>query len=87
MYKSAIPSRQSSHRHTSLPMDEVDAKEEAESVESIRSKGEGRDPEKFPFRTDGEPAALSILAISRDSMRDRGLPRGGGEVARLEVEG
>lgn len=89
MYRSAMPRRQSSQRQTSLPMDDVEAKEDAESVESILSRGEGRDPERFPFRTEGEPAALSILAIRRDSMRDRGLPRVGGEVARArdDVEG
>lgn len=85
MYRSDIPSRQSSQRQTSLPREDVEAKLEAESVESILSKGEGRDPERFPLRTEGVPAARSILAISRDSMRDLGLPRDGGEVARLRL--
>lgn len=73
-------------------MEEVEAKEDAESVESILRRGEGKDPERFPLSTDGVPAALSILAINRDSIRDLGLPSDGGEVAKFdkdvkEVEG
>lgn len=81
-----MPSRQSSQRQTSLPMEDVEAKDDAESVESILRRGEGREPERLPLRTDGVPAALSILAIKRDSMRDLGRPRDGGEVAKFDKD-
>lgn len=81
-----MPRRQSSQRQTSLPMEDVEAKDDAESVESILRRGEGREPERLPLRTDGVPAALSILAIKRDSMRDLGRPRDGGEVAKFDKD-
>ncbi|KAJ4451451.1 hypothetical protein ANN_02913 [Periplaneta americana] len=68
MYRSAMPRRQSSHLQTSL---DVEDKELAESVESVRSSsaggsGEGGDPDK-------QAPAFSILATSSVSIRDLGL--------------
>jgi hypothetical protein len=68
MYRSAIPRRQSSHLQTSL---DVEDKELAESVESVRSNSAGRgdggedDVKQAP--------AFSILATRSVSISVRGL--------------
>lgn len=68
LYKSAIPSRQSSHRHTSSPIarDDKEPRLEVESRESVRISGRsGRAP---------PPAANSIFLANNDSIKVRCLP-------------
>ena len=69
MYRSAIPRRQSSHLQTSL---EVEDKELAESVESVRSNSAGGRGDGGEVDVKQTPA-FSILATSSVSISVRGL--------------
>lgn len=69
MYRSPIPRRQSSHLQTSL---EVEDKELAESVESVRSNSAGGRGDGGEVDVKHAPA-FSILATSSVSIRERGL--------------
>lgn len=77
-----MPRMQSSHRQTSLPIEDVEPKELVEPVESMRTSGAGS-----PLRREGEPAARSILAINSVSMSDRGLEEGDDRWRWLEIDG
>lgn len=70
--RSAIPSKQSSHRHTSLFIDDIESSELVEPIESVRTS-EGCDPYWCPRLPLSE--ARSILAMSNASMSVRGLCR------------
>lgn len=58
--------------------EDADAKEDAESVESMRTRGEGG-AGQLPPLVSSEADARSILAMSSVSMRDRERPDAAGD--------